>query len=1027
MKRMRRNHAGAIPFFMMGTVRVLVLALTSIAPLAVAQSLDDTWTVSVNGQSVQVGADGHFHIPNISAADQFGSDGLGEFPDFLSDDFFRLTGISTAGGSTRYVYSAPFRLYQGRVLRVGQFVFTDTPPPVPVSLVVTSDQPVLTQLGQQTQVRVLAALANGVTNDVTPSAAFTTYRLSNRTIARITPDGLLTALAKGMVFVTAVNQGATAVAQLDISPQDLLTTVIGFVFNPDGTGASGLTVTIAGQASTAVTDANGRFNIAGVATGFGPLNLLVQGLVMGNRLVATAERVAAIPGGLSDAGILILHPARQSTGAPVAAGASHVVALKQDGTLWTWGANASGQLGDGTTETRPRPIQVGSDTDWLAVAAGEQHTLALKRNGTLWGWGSSGVGELGLGFSTSARSPTPIGTNSNWVSIACGGRHSVALRADGTLWLTGRNAYGQLGDGSTSPRLGFAQLGAGTNWFQIAAGTEHTLALQTDRSLWAWGANFSRQIGDGTSTPNKVTPVRIGVATDWLALAGGREHSLGLKVDGSLWSWGSSFYGQAGDEIGATRSIPTRLGTASDWLAIAAGGQHSLAVKTNGTLWAWGWNQLGQLGDGTLGNSITNAIASGTNVAWAACAGGTSFSVALAADGTLWSWGDNEVGQLARGHTSSRPDPQQVGNSSDWSTVVAGRWSTAALKTNGTLWTWGYNYLGELGNGTRIGNPYPSAIGASTDWAQLSLQESHILALKTNGELWAWGYNGDGQLGTGSFQPDQLTPIRLGTASNWTSCAAGQTHSIACRADGTLWTWGLNNSGQLGIGNTVGSRGTPGLAGTNTDWLIVGLGAAHTLALKTNGTLWAWGNNARGQLGDGTNSTVGRPSPAQVGADSNWRTATGGYLFTLALRTDGSLWAWGENVWGQLGIATNANQLNLNQYSPRQVGSDSNWAQMDAGHDHSAGVKTDGSLWTWGRNLDGQLGDGTTDFRNMPIRIGSGALWRQVATGESHTVAVRADGTLWAWGSNRLGQLGDPEPFSPAVVSADSNWGWPAP
>ena len=533
--------------------------------------LDDSWTLTINGQSVSVNPDGSFRINNISVPDQFGTGGSGSAPDFIGDDFVRILGVSTRNGVTRYAYSSFFRVEQGKTHYVDELTFTNVAPRVPQSIQAVADKATLTSIGEMTQVRVTAFYVDGGTNDLTPQSAGTSYRISNPAIATIDADGLVRAIAAGMVFVTAVNEGAASVLQIDVVPGDPLTTVIGFVQNPDGTPASGLKVSIPGQAPMAVTGADGRFVLTGVATSLGPISVLVQGIGMGMRLFASVGELLPGTGGYTDAGILVLMSAPLVTGAPLAAGASHGVALKLDGTLRAWGDNSRGQLGDGTFEDRTSPVAVGSDADWIAVAAGQRHTLALKQDGSLWAWGDNGSGQLGSQIFSGNHTPRRVGTNNDWVAIAAGDAHSLALKANGTLWLTGRNNRGQLGDGSVTSRTEFAQLGLGTNWSRIAAGFQHTLALQNDGSLWAWGLNSSGQIGDGASGGMRILPTRIGAATDWIALAAGSEHSLALKVDGSLWSWGSSFYGQTGDAFGATRTSPTRVGSASDWSAIAAG------------------------------------------------------------------------------------------------------------------------------------------------------------------------------------------------------------------------------------------------------------------------------------------------------------------------------------------------------------------------------------------------------------------------------------------------------------------------
>ena len=338
--------------------------------------------------------------------------------------------------------------------------------------------------------------------------------------------------------------------------------------------------------------------------------------------------------------------------------------------------------------------------------------------------------------------------------------------------------------------------------------------------------------------------------------------------------------------------------------------------------------------------------------------------------------------------------------------IACGYFNAFAINSNGNLWAWGGNSYGQLGLGDITHRSSPVQVGTSA-WSKIAA-DFHTVAIQSNGTLWGWGRNSVGQLGL-SDSADRSSPVQIGTSSNWAQVSVRSSqesfpqrrgNTLAIKTDGTLWAWGQNVFGQLGLSNTI-SRYSPVQVGTESYWSQISCGYEHTVALQSNGTLWSWGYNGQGQLGLNT-STTAVYSPAQIGTLSSWSKISAGKYSTLAIKTDGTLWAWGSNQYGQLGVGVNSNSLNYS--TPVQIGVLNDWTEISNYGYSSSAIKNNKTLWSWGRNDNGQLGLSDTADRSSPVQVGTSSTWTRISS--SYSSLATQDGSLWSWGRNGLGQLG---------------------
>jgi alpha-tubulin suppressor-like RCC1 family protein len=678
--------------------------------------------------------------------------------------------------------------------------------------------------------------------------------------------------------------------------------------------------------------------------------------------------------------------------ASISVGSVNGCSIRVDGTLWCWGDNTHAQVDNSDSPTIRRPKLKDAGTDWASVSEGDSYICGLKRNRTIecWDpkattrgaperigsaqdWSAVTVGrsmtalagrtDVACGIRagaiycwgpretpTTAPALTRVGTTSDWASVALNYGHYLAIKHDGTLWSWGGSV--------TVP----TQVGTAT-WSAVSVGGIHFCAIDTSAGLWCWGADHDGSLGLGGGSGNLPTrPLPTLVGADWQAVGAGVSHTCAIKKDGTLWCWGTDYLGELGlggispsaweSDVGGSEVrgalSPAQVGTESNWARLAVGDASACAAKTDGTLWCWGRNTSGELAHDGQEAPLGTFVRAETPVPLVSLSVAQGSNLGLDATGQLWGWGSGTFGQLGNGATSAQTGPVALIPSQQWLSVAAGEAVSCGIATDHSLWCWG-------ATGQTVGMP-PQQYGGAGLWATVAvafppLDPDQECALSMTGGVACWTRL-DALAGTGTFV-DGITH----TDTDWASIQTGEGYACGLKTDQTLWCWGLNRYGQLGI--DAASTDTPKLVGS-AHWASLSLDTESACGIQADDqSLWCWGHNTSGRLGIGEASEVYElPTPVKNGGAWASVSCSGGSC--CALDMGKAAWCWGAS------FITNV---------PTRMGADSDWVSLLLGGDnvytdalHMCGLKTDGKVYCSGNNEVGELGN-YGPFANVPLLV----------------------------------------------------------
>ncbi|QDZ21158.1 RCC1 -like regulator of chromosome condensation protein [Chloropicon primus] len=726
--------------------------------------------------------------------------------------------------------------------------------------------------------------------------------------------------------------------------------------------------------------------------------------------------------------------------------------------LWSWGLNNAGQLGVVDLENRFEPTLVrviqGKEVSGLAVGGSdrkESHVLALVFGTKLYAFGDNSQGQLGVGdnLDREGLAPLPSVFANDFVGISSGESHSIAVTREGEVFVWGSNEHGQLGlnlaSGSRSTatvpeRLKGEPFGPGSKVVGVACGSWHSFAWLESGELFAWGDNSYGQLGIGSSKKSVSGPVKVK-----LPLAGGETvrsissggtHNLLLTTGGKVYAWGKNDYSQLGlGKNAGSGSVhePTLvkgLGRGVSVQKVVAGQTFGALLTTKGEVYAFGDNSALQLGS-KLSSAVQKepkVMPSDAKFKDLSC--GKLHCLAATTEGLVFVWGTDSYGQLGLGASKRSlgvDKPERVGGLESIAKVFASATGSYAVSARGELYAWGKNNAGQLGiRSTKNPKSEPETVVEVSEGSRIKSMsagghafqyEGHSAVIMSSGEVYTWGWNFFAQLGNGESESRQGIPHAIPWLArlNLTSIACGQFSTAAVTEEGELYMWGSNEAGQLGRGDFAVTTSDPIKIPIQGKVKAVSIGYGHVLAVTTEGKVFSWGKNFYGQLGVGDHRDKATPQPVTHLQEETVVDVSAGQYHSLALTAKGGVFAWGYNREYELGLNDNMDRVlpqGVTTLRNRKI------SQVSAGSYHNLALAEDGSILSWGLNNYEQLGRVADKYGKFPGSVsvtatpskehqgGRKVRATKVAAGGWHSLALGEDGHVYSWGRCHFGQVG---------------------